>query len=67
MARESGAGIVVPAGSPDEVAAAIRAARDGEYDLEEMGRRGRDYVVSRHGRDAGITAYSELLERVLSA
>ena len=54
-------------GSPDEVAAAIRAARDGEYDLEEMGRRGRDYVVSRHGRDAGIAAYRELLEQVLGA
>jgi putative colanic acid biosynthesis glycosyltransferase WcaI len=65
LVRESGAGIVVPPGRPDEVAAAIRAARDGEYDLDEMGRRGRDYVVSRHGRDAGIAAYRDLLDQVL--
>jgi putative colanic acid biosynthesis glycosyltransferase WcaI len=65
LARESGAGIVVPPGRPDEVAAAIRAARDGEYDLDDMGRRGRDYVVSRHGRHAGIAAYRDLLEQVL--
>ena len=67
LVREAGAGVVVPAGRPDAVAAAIRAARDGEYDLDEMGRRGRDYVVSRHGRDAGIAAYRDLLEEVLGA
>jgi len=65
LARDSGAGIVVAPGRPDEVAAAIRAARDGEYDLDDMGRRGRDYVVSRHGRHAGIAAYRDLLEQVL--
>ena len=27
------------------IAAAIRAARDGAYDLEAMGRRAREYVV----------------------
>ena len=67
LVREAGAGIVVPPGRPDAVAAAIRSARSGEYDLDEMGRRGRDYVVSRHGRDAGIAAYRDLLEEVLGA
>jgi glycosyltransferase involved in cell wall biosynthesis len=67
LVREAGAGIVVPPGRPDAVAAAIRSARNGEYDLDEMGRRGRDYVVSRHGRDAAIAAYRDLLEEVLGA
>jgi colanic acid biosynthesis glycosyl transferase WcaI len=67
LVREARAGIVVPPGRPDEVAAAIRSARNGEYDLAEMGRRGRDYVVSRHGRDAGIAAYRALLDQVLAA
>jgi glycosyltransferase involved in cell wall biosynthesis len=67
LVRESGAGIVVPPGEADAVAAAIRSARDGEYDLDEMGRRGRDYVVSRHGRDAGIARYEDLLSEVLGS
>jgi colanic acid biosynthesis glycosyl transferase WcaI len=67
LVREAGAGIVVPPGRPDAVAAAIRSARSGEYDLDEMGRRGRDFVVSRHGRDACIAAYRDLLEEVLGA
>jgi putative colanic acid biosynthesis glycosyltransferase WcaI len=67
LVREAGAGIVVPPGRSDAVAAAIRSARDGEYDLDQMGRRGRDYVVSRHGRNAAIAAYRDLLEEVLGA
>jgi colanic acid biosynthesis glycosyl transferase WcaI len=65
LIREAGAGVVVPPGAPDAVAGAIRAARDGDYDLDEMGRRGRDYVASRHGRAAGIAAYRNVLEQVL--
>lgn len=65
LVREAGAGIVVPPGVPDAVAGAIRAARDGDYDLDEMGRRGRDYVALRHGRAAGIAAYRNVLEQVL--
>ena len=65
LVHEAGAGIVVPPGRPADVESAIRAARDGQYDLDEMGRRGRDYVVSRHGREAGLAAYHDLLEQVL--
>jgi glycosyltransferase involved in cell wall biosynthesis len=65
LVRAAGAGIVVPPGKPTDVEGAIRAARDGQYDLAEMGRRGRDYVVSRHGREAGLAAYHDLLEQVL--
>ncbi len=65
LVRDAGAGIVVSPGKPADVEGAIRAARDGQYDLDEMGRRGRDYVVSRHGREAGLAAYRDLLEQVL--
>src|SRR5207253_5601045 len=37
-----GCGIVVPPGRPELLARAIRDARDGKYDLERMGRLGRD-------------------------
>ena len=67
LVREAGAGIVVPPGKPADVEGAIRAARDGQYDLDEMGRRGRDYVVSRHGREAGLAAYRDLLGQVLGS
>ena len=67
LVREAGAGIVVPPGKPTDVEGAIRAARDGQYDLDEMGRRGRDYVVSRHGREAGLAAYRDLLGQVLGS
>jgi colanic acid biosynthesis glycosyl transferase WcaI len=65
LVREAACGIVVPPGRAVEVAAAIRAARDGQYDLDEMGRRGRDYVVSRHGRVAGIARYRDLLTEMV--
>jgi colanic acid biosynthesis glycosyl transferase WcaI len=65
LVQEARCGIVVRPGRVDEVVAAIRAARDGQYDLDEMGRRGRDYVVSRHGREAGIARYRDLLAEVL--
>src|SRR6266576_6528179 len=42
---EVGCGIVVPPGRPELLAEAIRAAYDGRYDLDEMGRRGRAYVL----------------------
>jgi glycosyltransferase involved in cell wall biosynthesis len=67
LTRDAGCGVVVRPGRPDEVAAAIRAARDGQYDLDEMGRRGRDYVVSRHGREAGIARYRDLLAEVVGS
>ena len=44
VVREAEAGVVVPPDRPDLLAAAIRRARDGELDLEAMGRSGREYV-----------------------
>ena len=56
-----GCGIVVPPGRPDLVAEAIRAAHDGAYDLDEMGRRGRDFVVAEADRRVAVGRYRELL------
>lgn len=61
-----GCGIVVPPGRPDLVAEAIRAAHDGAYDLEEMGRRGREYVVAEADRSVAVRRYRELLHGIAS-
>src|SRR5439155_25839224 len=47
VVEEAGCGISVPPGRADLVAGAIRDAHEGRYDLAEMGRRGREYVVSK--------------------
>jgi glycosyltransferase involved in cell wall biosynthesis len=65
LARETQAGIVIPPGDPQALAAAIRAACDGQYDLDAMGRRGRDYVVREASRESALARYRELLAEVL--
>jgi glycosyltransferase involved in cell wall biosynthesis len=54
-------GVVVPPGRPDLLAAAIRRARDGELDLAEMGRRGREYVTAEADRRIAVDRYRTLL------
>jgi glycosyltransferase involved in cell wall biosynthesis len=61
----AGCGIVVPPGRPELVAEVIRAARDGAYDLEEMGRRGREYVVAEADRSVAVSRYRKLLRDVV--
>jgi colanic acid biosynthesis glycosyl transferase WcaI len=56
-----GCGVVIPPGRPELVAEVIRAAHDGEYDLEEMGRRGREYVLAEADRRVAVDRYRELL------
>jgi colanic acid biosynthesis glycosyl transferase WcaI len=56
-----GCGIVVPPGRPELLAAAIRDAHAGKYDLDEMGRRGREYVVAEADRKVALARYRELL------
>src|SRR5207248_438355 len=46
-----GCGVVVPPGRPELLAAAIRRFYDGEYDLQAMSARGRDYALEEGGRD----------------
>jgi colanic acid biosynthesis glycosyl transferase WcaI len=57
----TGCGVVVPPGRPELLAAAIRDAYDGKLDLEEMGRRGREYVTSEADRGVAIGRYRSLL------
>jgi colanic acid biosynthesis glycosyl transferase WcaI len=56
-----GCGIVVPPGRPDLVAQVLRDAHDGVYDLDEMGRRGREYVQQEADRSVAIDRYRRLL------
>jgi colanic acid biosynthesis glycosyl transferase WcaI len=62
--EEVGAGVVVPPGRPELLARAIRKAHDGEYDLDEMGRRGREWVAGEGDRHVAIARYRELLHEV---
>lgn len=57
-------GLVVPPSRPEIVAEAIRAAYDGRYDLEAMGRRGREYVVAEADRRVAVARYRELLHEI---
>jgi glycosyltransferase involved in cell wall biosynthesis len=64
VVREVGCGIVVPPGRPELLARAIRDAHDGKYDLDEMGRRGREWVVAEADRQVALRRYRELLREV---
>jgi colanic acid biosynthesis glycosyl transferase WcaI len=67
LVREVGCGVVIPPGRPELLARTIRAAADGEYDLEEMGRRGRDYVEREADRVVAMERYRALVRELLAA
>jgi colanic acid biosynthesis glycosyl transferase WcaI len=56
-----GCGVLVPPGRPELIAAAIRDAYDGRYDLAEMGRRGREYAETEAARQVALGRYRELM------
>jgi glycosyltransferase involved in cell wall biosynthesis len=62
-----GCGVVVPPGRPELLAQAIRDAHDGRFDLEEMGRKGREYVTSEADRTVAVGRYRDLLREVARA
>ena len=64
VVRAVGCGIAIAPGRPDELARTIRALIAGEYDLEEMGRRGRAYVEEEADRDVAIARYRTVLDEV---
>jgi colanic acid biosynthesis glycosyl transferase WcaI len=59
-----GCGVVVPAGRPELLAAAIRRAYGGELDLEAMGARGREYVTAEADREIAVGRYRALLREL---
>jgi colanic acid biosynthesis glycosyl transferase WcaI len=66
VVRAVGCGLVVPPSRPEVVAAAIRELYDGRHDLDEMGRRGREYVVAEADRSIAIDRYRRLLHELAS-
>jgi putative colanic acid biosynthesis glycosyltransferase WcaI len=65
IVEEVGCGLVVPPGRPELLARAIRRAHDGELDLAEMGRLGREFVAREADRSVAIARYRELLRGVV--
>jgi colanic acid biosynthesis glycosyl transferase WcaI len=65
LVREVGCGIVVPPGRPELVAEVLRAAYAGEYELAEMGGRGRAYVEQEADRTVAFERYRALLAGVV--
>jgi colanic acid biosynthesis glycosyl transferase WcaI len=62
-----GCGIIVPPGRPEVLARAIRDARDGKYDLERMGRLGREWVTREADRSVAVGRYRDLLMELAEA
>jgi len=66
LVDEAGCGVIVPPGRPELLAAAIRAAYDGELDLQAMGARAREYVVANADRSVAVGRYRALLREVVN-
>jgi putative colanic acid biosynthesis glycosyltransferase WcaI len=67
LVQAVGCGVVVPPGNPFELAKAVRAAHDGEYDLAEMGRRAREFAVAESDRSIAVDRYRSVLGQLLEA
>src|SRR5215208_1115952 len=67
LVSEAGCGIAVQPGRPEALAEAIRSVARGEHDLDAMGRRGREFVVSSADRSVGVRRYDELLTEILES
>jgi colanic acid biosynthesis glycosyl transferase WcaI len=66
VVQQVGCGIVVRPGRPELLARAIRDAHDGEYDLEAMGARGREWVEREADRSVAVRRYRDLLLELAS-
>ncbi len=67
LVEEVGCGVAIPPDRPDLLAAVIRDAHDGRLDLEEMGRRGREYVEREADRSVALARYRGLIDRLVHA
>lgn len=56
-----GCGVVVPPARPELLAAEIRRAYEGRLELEEMGRRARDYVSGEASTSVAVARYRDVL------
>ncbi len=65
VVTEVGCGVVLPPGRPELVARTIRDAYDGKLDLEEMGRRGREYVTTEADRAVAVGRYRTVLRELV--
>ena len=61
LVEEAGCGVALPPDRPDLLARAIRDAYDGRLDLEQMGARGREYVVREADRSIALARYRALI------
>ncbi len=67
IVRKANCGVVVPAGRPELVAAAIREAYEGGHDLDGMGARGREYVEREAGREVAVERYRSVVAELVSS
>jgi glycosyltransferase involved in cell wall biosynthesis len=64
IVEQARCGLVVAPDRPDALAAAIRRFYSGEFDLEAMGARGREYVLHAVDREVAIGRYRDVLTRL---
>jgi glycosyltransferase involved in cell wall biosynthesis len=67
LVRDAGCGIVAPPGRPDLIAAAIRDCASGKHDLDELGRRAREWGEREASRDSSLARYRSLLADVATS
>jgi len=67
IVAEVGCGLVIPPGRPELLARTVRAAREGAYDLAEMGERGRRYVEREADRSVAMARYRVVVADLLAA
>lgn len=60
-----GCGVVVPPGRPELLAAAIRGAYEGRFDLEEMGVRAREFVSGEASTAVAVSRYRDVLAELI--
>ena len=65
LVARGGCGVVVPPGRPELLAEQIRLAHEGRLELEEMGRRGREYVMQEADLDIAVGRYRALLRDLI--
>jgi glycosyltransferase involved in cell wall biosynthesis len=65
VVSDVGCGVVLPPGRPELVARVIRDAYDGKLDLEDMGRRGREYVTAEADRAVAVGRYRTVLRELV--